>query len=83
MPDFHVAFRDLLHALNLRHKTHSFTSLPKGRRAEKFFALKNLTVSAGFEPDNLGSKDQHAVSRPQKPLCHVEAFLKNKYFCFV
>jgi hypothetical protein len=68
MPDFHVAFRDLLHAVNLRHGTHSFTSLPKGRLAEDFFALKNLTVSAGFEPANLGSKGQHSTSRPPKPL---------------
>jgi hypothetical protein len=29
MPDFHVAFRYLFHAVNLRHGTHSFTSLPK------------------------------------------------------
>jgi hypothetical protein len=29
MPDFHVAFRDLFPAVNLRHGTHSFTSLPK------------------------------------------------------
>jgi hypothetical protein len=29
MPEFYVAFRDLLHAVNLRHGTHSFTSLPK------------------------------------------------------
>jgi hypothetical protein len=29
MPDLHVAFRDLLQAINLRHGTHSFTSLPK------------------------------------------------------
>jgi hypothetical protein len=29
MHDFHVAFRDLLHAVNLRRETHSFTSLPK------------------------------------------------------
>jgi hypothetical protein len=29
MPDFHVAFRDLLHAVNLRHGIHSFTSVPK------------------------------------------------------
>jgi hypothetical protein len=42
MPDFHVAFRDLLHAVNLRHGTHSFTSLPKGRGAEDFF----------FRPEN-------------------------------
>ena len=29
MPDFHVTFRDLLHAVNLRHGTNGFTSLPK------------------------------------------------------
>ena len=32
----------------------------EGRRAEDFFALKNPTVSAGFEPANLGTKGQHA-----------------------
>jgi hypothetical protein len=68
MPDFHVAFRDLLHALNLRHGTHTFTSLPEGRNAENFFALKNPTASAGFEPANLSSKGQHATSRPPEPL---------------
>ena len=40
----------------------------EGRRAEDFFALKNPTDSAGFEPANLGTKDQHATSRPPKPL---------------
>ena len=29
--------------------------------------LKNLTASAGFEPANLGTKGQHATSRPPKP----------------
>ena len=40
----------------------------EGRRAEGFFALKNPTASAGFEPANLGTKGQHATSRPPKPL---------------
>ena len=40
----------------------------EGRRAEDFFALKNPTASAGFEPANLGTKGQHATSRPPKPL---------------
>jgi hypothetical protein len=40
----------------------------KGRRAEDFFALKNPTASAGFEAANLGTKGQHAISRPTKPL---------------
>ena len=39
----------------------------EGRRAEDFFTLKNPTASAGFEPANLGTKAQHATSRPQKP----------------
>ena len=34
------------------------------RRAEDFFALKNPTTSAGVEPANLGTKGQHATSRP-------------------
>jgi len=34
-----------------------------------FFALKNPTASAGFQPANLGTKGQHATSRPPKPLC--------------
>ena len=34
----------------------------EGRRTEDFFALKNPTASAGFEPANLGT------SRPPKPL---------------
>ena len=39
----------------------------EGRRAEDFFALKNPTASAGFEPANLGTKGQQATSRPPKP----------------
>ena len=68
MPYFHIAFRDLLHAVNLRHGTHGFTSSPKEGVLRIFFALKNLTASAGFEPANLGTKGQHATSRPPKPL---------------
>jgi hypothetical protein len=64
MPDFHVAFRDLLHAVNLRHGTDGFTLPSEGRRAGDFFALKNPTASAGFEPATLGSRGQHATSRP-------------------
>ena len=46
----------------------------KGRRAEDFFALKNLTASAGFEPANLGTKGQHATSRPLKPQVVVKIY---------
>jgi hypothetical protein len=40
MPDFHVAFREFLHAVNLRHGTHSFTSL-----------LKEGMVRISFRPE--------------------------------
>ena len=39
----------------------------EGRRVEDFFALKNPTTSVGLEPTNLGTKGQHATSRPPKP----------------
>jgi hypothetical protein len=68
MPDLHVAFRDLLRAINLRHGNHSFTSLSEGRRAEDIFALKDPTSSAGFEPVNLCSKGQHGTCRSPKPI---------------
>jgi hypothetical protein len=35
----------------------------EGRSAEDIFALKKPTASAGFEPANLGTKDQHATYR--------------------
>ena len=54
-----TTFRDLLHAANLR----------------RLFALKNPTSSAGFEPANLGTKDQHATPRPPKPLCRYYYFI--------
>ena len=68
MPDFHVNFRDLLHAVNLRQGTNGFTSFPKEGVLRIFFALKNPTASAGFEPANLGTKGQHASARPPKQL---------------
>ena len=49
----------------------------EGRRAEDIFALKNPTASAGFEPANLGTKDQHATSRPPKPLL---CCIRNKHY---
>jgi len=59
--------RDLLHAANLRHGTHGFTSPPKEGVLRIFSPLKNPTASAGFEPANLGTKGQHATSRAPKP----------------
>ena len=56
----------------------------EGRRAEDFFALKNPTAWAGFEPANLGTKGQHATSRPPKPLNSriLSVFLNVCELCF-
>jgi len=43
--------------------------LPLQRKAcWGFFRPKNPTASAGCEPANLGTKRQHATSRPPKPI---------------
>ena len=47
--DFHVIFRDLLHAANLRHGTDGFISPPKKGVLGIFSPLKNPTASGGFE----------------------------------
>jgi hypothetical protein len=61
-PDFHVTPSDLLHAVNQRHGTHGFISLPKEGALRIFFALKNPTGSAGFEPANLGTRGLYILS---------------------
>ena len=66
--DFHVTFRDLLHAVKLRHGTDGFTCPPKEGVLRIFFRPKNPTASSKYEPTNLGSKGQHVTSRPPKPL---------------
>jgi hypothetical protein len=59
--DFHETSRNLLHAVNQRHGTHGFTSLPKEGALRIFFALKKPTASAGFEPANLCTKTTEAA----------------------
>ena len=61
MPDLHVTFRDLLHAVNLRHGTDGFTSPLKEGVLRIFFALKNPAASVGFEPANLGTKGMNVT----------------------
>jgi hypothetical protein len=76
--EFHVTFKDLLHAVNLRHGTVGFTSPPKECALGIFFALKNPTASTEFQPANLGSRGQHASSRQPKPLSDLVSFVWNK-----
>jgi hypothetical protein len=48
-----------------------------------FFALKSPTASAGFEPAKLGTKGQHATSRPPKQLSGATVHLITFYlFCY-
>jgi hypothetical protein len=63
--------RDLLDAANLRHGAGGFTSPPKEGVLRIFFVLKNPKASTGFEPANLGTKGQHATSRPPKPISMI------------
>jgi hypothetical protein len=44
-----------------------------------FYRPKNPTASAGFEPANLGTKGQHATSRPPKPLTVGITYLPTLY----
>ena len=66
--DLNVTFRYLLHAIKATTWNRRLYFPSEGRRAEDFFRPKNPTASAGFEPANLGTKGQHATSRPPKPL---------------
>ena len=61
-------YGDLLHAVKLRHGADGFTSPPKEGVLRIFFALKIRRLRPGCEPANLGTKGQHATSRPPKPL---------------
>jgi hypothetical protein len=64
--DLHVTFRDLLHAVKLRHGDRRLYFPSEGRLAEDFFRPKNPTASAGCKPANLGTKGQHATSNAAK-----------------
>jgi hypothetical protein len=48
--DFHVTFRDLLHAVKLRHETDGFTSPPKEGALRIFFALNIRRLRLGANP---------------------------------
>jgi hypothetical protein len=48
--EFHATFRDLLHAVKLRHGTDGFISAPKEGALRIFFALKIRRLRPGLNP---------------------------------
>ena len=70
MPDFHVAFRNLLHVANLRHGTDGFTSPPQEGVLRIFFALKNPTAS------NLWTWVRHGSQFE----CNIRTDFRGKWF---
>ena len=63
--DLHVTFRDLLHAVKLRHGTNGFTSPPKEGVLRNFFSLKIRRLRPGANPRTWVPK----ASTLPKPLC--------------
>jgi hypothetical protein len=69
----------LLHAV--KHDMEQTALFPLRRKAcWGFFRPKNPTASAGFEPANLGTKGQHATSRPPKPLCPCTDNINSRFW---
>jgi hypothetical protein len=66
--DFHGTFRDLLHAANLRHGTHSFTSLPKEDVLRIFPPLKIRRFRPGLNPRIWVPEASTLTPRPPKLL---------------
>ena len=66
--DSHVTFRDLLHAVKLRHGADGFTSPPKEGVLRIFFALKIRRLRPGANPRTWVPKASTLTSRPLKPL---------------
>jgi hypothetical protein len=76
MPICSLQLEFFLYAVKLQHGTDGFTSPPK-EGVLRVFRPKNPTASAGCELANLGTKGQHATSRPPKPLCCLMVLLKS------
>jgi hypothetical protein len=66
--DFHGTFRVLLHAANLRHRTHGFTSLPKEGMLRIFLPLKIRRLRPGLNPRTWVPEASTLTPRPPKPL---------------
>jgi hypothetical protein len=75
LDEWSVRRRDLYLTTHNNHNRQ--TSMPPPPTYRGFlFTHKNPTASAGFEASNLGTKGQHATSRPPKPLSMMLTELK-------
>jgi hypothetical protein len=68
MPTSTVHFRNLLHAANLRHGTHSFTSLRKEGVMRIFPPLQTRRLRLGLNPRTWVPEASTLTPRPPKPL---------------
>jgi hypothetical protein len=68
--DFHGTFRDLLHAANLRHGIHGFTSLPKEGVLRIFPPLKIGGLRPGLNPRTWVPEASTLTPRQPKPLLY-------------
>jgi hypothetical protein len=66
--DFHGTFRELLHAANLRHGTHGFTSLPKEGVLRIIPSLKIRRLRPVLNPRTWVPEANTLTPRPPKPL---------------
>jgi hypothetical protein len=78
MPDFHVTFRDLLHAVNLQHGTSGFASLPKEVVLRIFSPWKIRRLRLGFNPRTWVLK---ASTQPLDHRSRYGDWNCLKYFC--
>ena len=72
MPDFHVTFRDLLHAVNLRHGTDSFTSPPKEGVLRIFSSWKIQRLRSGLNPRTWVPKASSLPLDHRRRYCHLD-----------
>jgi hypothetical protein len=74
--DFHGTFRVLLHAANLLHWTHGFTSLPKERVLRIFPHLKIRRLRPGLNPRTWVPEASTLTPRPPKLLSQIVTFYR-------
>ena len=71
MPDFHVTFRNLLHAVNLRHGTDGFTSPPKEGVLRIFFFAR---LRSGLNPRTWVPKASTVPLDHRSRICRLSTF---------